>query len=243
MNKPCPAARKRTPNVGLWVLCALTAFIAVGAAYSSYEHGVTFATRYGGDGGTAAIWPLIVDGMLTSGTVVLWMTRHSAKRGGRWAAWLTFGVGVALSLSANVTAAPHLSIFAVMVTGSPPVALLLLIELLNHVLTHHHAETTNASGNETRDENHSRDTTENPGPETRLSVVSDDSRAVLSPRPSRGCGRTGRRNEPRGARRPDPNSTVSSPPTTMAAACCASGAAKAASDWSRQTAPAGRIDL
>jgi hypothetical protein len=243
MNKQRPAAQKRTPNIGLWVLCALAAFIAVGAAYSSYEHGVTFATRYGDDGGTAAIWPLIVDGMLTSGTVVLWMTRHSAKRGGRWAAWLTFGVGIALSLSANITAAPHLSIFTVMVAGCPPVALLLLIELLNHVLTHHHAETTNESGNGSATRIIRETRPRIPAPR----LASRSSRTilgpVLSPRPSKRCGRTGRRNEPRGACRPAPNSTVSSPATTMAAAYCASGAAKAASDWSRQSAPAGRIDL
>lgn len=41
---------------------ALTVFIAVSAAYSSYKHGVQFALRYGGDPGTAWIWPLIVDG-------------------------------------------------------------------------------------------------------------------------------------------------------------------------------------
>ena len=177
MSKRTPAARNSTPNVGLWVLCALTAFIAVGAAYSSYEHGAAFALRYGGDAGTAAIWPLIVDGMLTSGTVVLWMTRHSGKQRGRWAAWLTFGVGIALSLSANITAAPHLSVFAIMVTGCPPIALLLLIELLNHVLTHHHAEITD----ETPNESQSRTVHENPAHETRLSVVSGDPRPLPEP--------------------------------------------------------------
>jgi hypothetical protein len=61
---------------------------------------VAFALRYGGDAATATIWPLIVDGILTSGTVVLWMTRHSGKRRGRWAAWLTFGVGRAENVGA-----------------------------------------------------------------------------------------------------------------------------------------------
>jgi hypothetical protein len=120
---------------------------------------------------------LIVDGMLTAGTVVLWMTRHSGKGRGRWAAWVTFGVGIALSLSANITAAPELSLFAIMVTGCPPVALLLLIELLNYILTHHHTETIAEKINETKagsDENYA-------VPATRLSVVSGDPRPQAQP--------------------------------------------------------------
>jgi hypothetical protein len=55
MSKPRATQPGRPLNVGLWVLVALTAFIAVGAAYSSYTHGVAFALRYGGDPGTAWI--------------------------------------------------------------------------------------------------------------------------------------------------------------------------------------------
>lgn len=175
MSAPGKAEQSRRRNLALWVLVALTTFIAVGAAYSSYKHGVEFALRYGGDPGTAWIWPLIVDGMLTAGTVVLWTTRHAGKGRGRWAAWVTFGLGIALSLCANVTAAPELSLFAVMVTGCPPVALLALIELLNHVLTHHHTETTTEKINESNPRTNETDVL----PATRLSAVSGDSR----PRP------------------------------------------------------------
>lgn len=156
----------------MWVLVALTAFIAVGATYSSYKHGVQFALRDSGDPGTAWIWPLIVDGMLTAGTLVLWMTRHAGKGRGWWAGWVTFGLGIALSLSAT-----ELSLFAVMVTGCPPdtVALLALIELLNHVLTHHHTETATEKTNEAGPRTNETDVL----PATRLSAVSGDSR----PRP------------------------------------------------------------
>jgi hypothetical protein len=167
-------SRKR--NMSLGVLLALTVFIAVCAAYSSYKHGVEFALRYGGDSGTAWIWPLTVDGMLTAGTVVLWMTRQTGKGHGRWAAWATFSIGIALSLSANITAAPHLTMFAIMVTGCPPVALLALIELLNYVLTHH-AETVTENPNETRRQPNDTELM----PATQLSATSLDPRPPSKP--------------------------------------------------------------
>lgn len=115
----------------LWVQCASTALVALGAAYASYRHGREFALRFGADETTAAIWPLIVDGLLTTATVELWKTDRGS---GRWKAWLAFVFGIVLSLCANVAAAPELSVFAVAVAACPPLALLLAVELLNHAL-------------------------------------------------------------------------------------------------------------
>lgn len=70
----------------LRIQCACTAVVAVGAAYASYRHGREFALRYGADGTTAAIWPLIVDGLLTLAMVELWQTgrdRNAAAGGQR----------------------------------------------------------------------------------------------------------------------------------------------------------------
>lgn len=64
----------------LWVQCACTALVALGAAYASYRHGREFALRYGADEATAAIWPLIVDGLLTTATVELWKTTGHGRR-------------------------------------------------------------------------------------------------------------------------------------------------------------------
>ena len=72
-----PARRDRA----LWVQCACTALVALGAAYASYRHGREFALRFGADEATAAIWPLIVDGLLTTATVELWKTGHGRGRG------------------------------------------------------------------------------------------------------------------------------------------------------------------
>lgn len=126
----------------LWVQGACTALVALGAAYASYRHGREFALRDGADEATAAIWPLIVDGLLPTATVELWKTDHGPCVDGRWAAWLAFVFGICLSLCANVAAAPELSVFAVAVAACPPLALLLAVELLNRALKRHRAETT-----------------------------------------------------------------------------------------------------
>jgi hypothetical protein len=154
----------------LWVQCACTALVALGAAYASYRHGREFASRFGADEATAAIWPLIVDGILTTATVELWKTTGAGRRaGGRWAAWVSFVFGICLSLCANVAAAPELSVFAIAVAACPPLALLLAVELLNHALKRHRAETASETAEAGR-----------PGDETgsvmRLAVVSDEAR-------------------------------------------------------------------
>ncbi|ONF74500.1 DUF2637 domain-containing protein [Amycolatopsis keratiniphila] len=132
---------------GLWrdpalaVQCGCTALVALGAAYASYRHGRDFAVRFGADHTTAAIWPLIVDGLLMIATVELWKpTREQA--GGRWAAWVAFAFGISLSLCANIGSAPELNILGVTVAACPPLALLLAVELLNRALKRHRAVAT-----------------------------------------------------------------------------------------------------
>ncbi|WP_280332352.1 DUF2637 domain-containing protein [Nocardia wallacei] len=125
----------------LWIQCACTAVVALGAAYASYRHGREFALRFGADETTAGIWPVIVDGLLTLATVELWQTGRERSAGNRWAAWSAFVFGICLSLCANIAAAPVLSVFSIVVAACPPLALLLAVELLNRALKRHHAET------------------------------------------------------------------------------------------------------
>jgi hypothetical protein len=165
------------------VQCACTALVALGAAYASYRHGREFALRFGADEATAAIWPLIVDGILTTATVELWKTTgHDRGAGGRWAAWLSFVFGIVLSLCANVAAAPELSVFAVAVAACPPLALLLAVELLNRALKRHRAEASVETVSETSTETGEAGRT---GDETasvvRLAVVSNESCPLAEP--------------------------------------------------------------
>ncbi|RMI33590.1 DUF2637 domain-containing protein [Nocardia stercoris] len=164
-----------TASVGrdrtLWIQCACTAVVAIGAAYASYRHGREFASRFGADSTTAGIWPVIVDGLLTLATVELWKTGHDRSAGGRWAAWSAFAFGICLSLCANIAAAPVLSVFSVAVAACPPVALLLAVELLNRALKRHHAETTETVDETTIETSETDETTESAAPVVRLAPV------------------------------------------------------------------------
>ncbi|MGW5719155.1 DUF2637 domain-containing protein [Amycolatopsis sp. NPDC003865] len=131
------SSNSESGNVSLWVQCACTTLVALGAAYASYRHGREFALRFGADESTAAIWPLIVDGLLTTATVELWKPSDGRRGGGRWAAWTAFGFGISLSLCANVGSTPELTVFSVVVAACPPLALLLAVELLNRALKRH----------------------------------------------------------------------------------------------------------
>lgn len=129
----------------LWLQCTCTVLVALGAAYVSYRHGRTFALQHGADESTASMWPLIVDGLLTTATVELWKPGDSNRSHGRWAAWLAFFFGISLSLCANVGTAPEPSVFAITVAACPPLALLLAVELLNRALKRHRAENMNGT--------------------------------------------------------------------------------------------------
>lgn len=118
-----------------WELCVrrFCALVVAGvAAFASFEHQRGFALRGGADPLNAWLWPFSVDGLLVLATVALLKTDATTSRRGRVAAWLSFGLGVAVSLVANVAAAPELEWRPVLVAGWPPVALLLAVELLAH---------------------------------------------------------------------------------------------------------------
>ncbi|NKQ55660.1 DUF2637 domain-containing protein [Amycolatopsis sp. K13G38] len=136
------------PDRSLRLQCACTLLVAVGAAYVSYRHGRQFALRFGADETTATLWPLIVDGLLTMATVELWKTSHYRRAAGQWKAWLSFSLGIGLSLCANVASAPELNAFAIAVAACPPLALLLSVELLNQALKRRRAEMTTGESHE-----------------------------------------------------------------------------------------------
>ena len=114
----------------------------------SYRHGREFALRFGADPPTAALWPLIVDGLLTMATIELWKTGHHDRPTGQWKAWLSFALGIGLSLCANIASAPALSAFSIAVAACPPLALLLSVELLNQALKRRRAETPTRTAHE-----------------------------------------------------------------------------------------------
>lgn len=111
-------------------MCAVV--VAAVAAYASYEHQRTFALRGGADAAGASLWPLSVDGLLLLATVGLLKSSERSSRRTRYVVRLAFFMGIAVSLAANVAAAPRPQWQPVLVAGWPPVALLLAVELLAH---------------------------------------------------------------------------------------------------------------
>ncbi|WP_078532650.1 DUF2637 domain-containing protein [Streptomyces hokutonensis] len=126
------AAGRRAFDLDLWVrpLCALV--VAGVAAYASYVHQREFALQGGADRVGASLWPLSVDGLLLLATVGLLKPTAPRTRRARVTVWSAFLLGIAVSLAANVAAAPVLEWKPVLVAGWPPVALLLSVELLVH---------------------------------------------------------------------------------------------------------------
>ena len=121
----------------LWIrrVCALT--VAAVAAYASYQHQREFALHGGTDATGAALWPLSVDGLLLLATIGLLKSRHQTSFRVRAVGWLSFLLGIAVSLAANIASAPTLTWQAILVAGWPPVALLLAVELLTHQSSSH----------------------------------------------------------------------------------------------------------
>jgi hypothetical protein len=116
----------------VWVRRGCPLVVAGVAAYASYEHQREFALHGGADVTSAALWPLSVDGLLMLTTVALVKPRGTSSRRTRVAVWLGFLLGIAVSLAANIAAAPSLDWQPIVVAGWPPVALLLSVELLTH---------------------------------------------------------------------------------------------------------------
>jgi len=92
------------------------------------------------------LWPLSVDGLLVLATVGVLTSSQQTSRRYRIAMWVSFWAGIAMSLTANISAAPELTLQPILVAGWPPVALLLAVELLAHgPRSRQHAETDSAT--------------------------------------------------------------------------------------------------
>ncbi|MFL6143528.1 MAG: DUF2637 domain-containing protein [Labedaea sp.] len=132
MTETTETARPSDRDRELWLRRGCALVVAGVAAYGSYHHQRAFALHGGADPVTAALWPLSVDGLLLLATVGLLTSGQQTSRRVRLAVWLSFLLGIAVSLAANIAAAPTLAWQSVLVAGWPPVALLLAAELLTH---------------------------------------------------------------------------------------------------------------
>ncbi|WP_102937544.1 DUF2637 domain-containing protein [Streptomyces malaysiensis] len=119
-------------DLDIWIRRGCATVVAAVAAYASYEHQREFALQGGADQTGSSLWPLSVDGLLVLATVGLLKHNRQDNLRARYAVRLAFFLGIAVSLAANVAAAPMVAWQPVLVAGWPPVALLLAVELLAH---------------------------------------------------------------------------------------------------------------
>jgi hypothetical protein len=89
-----------------WLRRVCTLVVASVAAYASYQHQREYAREGGSDPAGAALWPLSVDGLLVLAMVGVLKAEQLSRRG-RVAVWLSFWLGIAVSLAANIAAAPN----------------------------------------------------------------------------------------------------------------------------------------
>lgn len=122
---------RNLPDSEAWLRRGCALVVAGVAAYASYVHQRHFALQGGADAVSAALWPLSVDGLLLLATVGLLRLPAHRHRWRRFVVWLAFSLGIAVSLAANIAAAPTLDWKAILVAGWPPVSLLLAVELLS----------------------------------------------------------------------------------------------------------------
>ncbi|XLQ67192.1 DUF2637 domain-containing protein [Streptomyces actinocidus] len=121
---------RRGVDVEGWIRRTGALAVSGVAAYASYVHQREFAGQGGADRTSAMLWPLSVDGLLLLATVGFLKRPPAHDRRSRHVVRLAFLLGIAVSLAANVAAAPSLAWQPVLVAGWPPVALLLAVELL-----------------------------------------------------------------------------------------------------------------
>lgn len=131
MTSHTATARSRTIS-DRWVRRGCALVVAAVAAYSSYAHQRDFALTGGADHISASLWPLSVDGLVILASLGLVKSRQGLAVRGKLALWGAFLLGIALSLVANIAAAPSPTWQSVLVAGWPPLALLLAVELVVH---------------------------------------------------------------------------------------------------------------
>lgn len=125
------AAEPEVPAAVRWASAGAVVAVAFVAAVASYTHMLDLA-RHAGEGRLALLLPISVDGLVVAGSTTM-VVRRGRGRGGGWLAWLAVGLGIGVSLAANVVAADPTLVdtdyVRRVIAGWPPVALAISAEL------------------------------------------------------------------------------------------------------------------
>jgi len=105
-----------------WSTIAAVAAVAAVAGWVSYEHALAVVRAHGEGGAVAQVYPVTVDGLIYSASMVL---LDAARRGARapgLARWL-LAAGIGATLAANVAAGLHFGPVGAVVAAWPALAL------------------------------------------------------------------------------------------------------------------------
>lgn len=108
---------------------AAVAAVAIVAGAISYEHALTVVRAHGESGAVAQAYPLTVDGLIYSASMVLLDAARRGVRAPALARWL-LACGIVATLAANVTAGLHFGPVGAAVAAWPALALVGSYELL-----------------------------------------------------------------------------------------------------------------
>jgi hypothetical protein len=112
-----------------WSTIAAVAAVAAVAGWVSYEHALAVVRAHGETGAVAQVYPVTVDGLIYSASMVLLDAARRRASAPRLARWL-LGCGIGATLAANVAAGLHFGPVGAVVAAWPALALVGSYELL-----------------------------------------------------------------------------------------------------------------
>ncbi len=84
-----------------WATVSAVASVGLAAAVLSYRHQFELAAGHGESALTAKLIPISIDGLLLAGTLAV-LDASRRQTGNAWAARVTVGLGVAMTMWANI---------------------------------------------------------------------------------------------------------------------------------------------
>ena len=118
-----------TDNLIKWSTVLAVAAVAIVAGWVSYVHALDVVTAHGEHGALARLYPGTIDGLIYSASMVLLDAARRDVKAPRLAYWL-LGVGITVTLVANVLAGVAFGVLGAVVAAWPALALVGSYELL-----------------------------------------------------------------------------------------------------------------
>jgi hypothetical protein len=112
-----------------WSTIAAVTGVAIVAGWVSYEHALAVVRAHGETGTVAQVYPVTVDGLIYSASMVLLDAARRGVRAPGLARWL-LACGIGATLAANVAAGLHFGPVGAVVAAWPALALVGSYELL-----------------------------------------------------------------------------------------------------------------